>query len=121
MNNNNKKAINEFQKGIKITPKNADLRQDLAYTLFEIKDYKKACKHFKIALKYRKKDAYIKLGYSIVLYKSGKEKLALKLFNEAIEKNFNWYSFPVILKKNYSWNSSMLNDWHEIKLASEKK
>ncbi len=88
--------------------------------LFQEKRYKEAAEHFEQALKYRGDDAYARLGLAVVYFKLGKKKQALELFNQAVMVNFNWYTFPAVLKKEYGWTTSMINDWSELKRAGEK-
>jgi adenylate cyclase len=116
---NYKKAADEYQKGIKVSPSNPDLRKVLGVALFRLKNYGDAEIHFDKSLKYRNGDAYVLLCNAVVKFRLGKLNDAQNLFKKAYKLNWNFYSFPVVLKEKFKWDSAMLNDWGKLRDASK--
>jgi adenylate cyclase len=116
-----KRASEEYKKGTKTIPLNPDLNKALGLALFRIKDFKGSEQPLDKTLKYRPGDPYALLCAAVVKFKLGKSKEALTLFKKAYALNWNYYSFPSILKQNYKWDNDMIKEWGVLRDASEKK
>lgn len=96
------KAIENYEKALKIAPEDALVNYELSLTYFHKGDYKKSIKYADIVLKQNGKymiHAYVNKGSSLDLL--GKTKESIKLFEKAIKKSEAHYLLFYNLAVNY--------------------
>lgn len=97
-----KKAIETYEKALKLEPKSPLANYEIALSYFSKKDYKKAIKHSDIVLNQNDKymlQAYMTKGSALDLL--GKTKESIKLFKKAIKTTKGHYLLDYNLALNY--------------------